>query len=52
MAKGAVTKLKFNSPIISTSDQLISTNELLDRLKALHEELASGSRQYRFNGIR
>ncbi|CAI4989856.1 BEM_HP_G0175660.mRNA.1.CDS.1 [Saccharomyces cerevisiae] len=41
MAKGAVTKLKFNSPIISTSDQLISTNELLDRLKALHEELAS-----------
>ncbi|CAI4048176.1 sister chromatid cohesion factor PDS5 SKDI_13G2080 [Saccharomyces kudriavzevii IFO 1802] len=41
MAKGAVTKLKFNLPIISTSEQLISTNELLDRLKALHEELAA-----------
>ncbi|CAI4048465.1 hypothetical protein N7582_004383 [Saccharomyces uvarum] len=41
MVKGAVAKLKFKSPIISTSEHLISTNELLDRLKALHEELAA-----------
>ncbi|CAL9735883.1 sister chromatid cohesion protein Pds5p [Monosporozyma servazzii] len=34
------TKLKFNKLIISTADTVIPTNELLNRLSDLHEELS------------
>lgn len=35
------TKLRYHKSIISTSDSFIPTDELLSRLAALHEELAS-----------
>lgn len=42
---GPKTKLKFNKLIISTAEALIPTNELLNRLSDLHEELSTISQE-------
>ncbi|GAV47084.1 hypothetical protein ZYGR_0E00980 [Zygosaccharomyces rouxii] len=41
MAGTSMTKLKTQKPIISTSENLIPTDELLARLGSLHEELST-----------
>ncbi|KAL3241234.1 sister chromatid cohesion factor PDS5 [Nakaseomyces bracarensis] len=41
VSQAGLTKLRFNKPVLSTLENSISTNELLNRLGNLHEELAS-----------
>lgn len=41
MVRASKTKLKFDKAIISTAENLIQTDELLNRLISLHEELST-----------